>query len=223
MLGLAPSEQHYQRLLRAFPRALADDVAAAAGIMPAGDVHEREFTVWVDGEELVVPGRIYHAEPRPGRVERLAPRARLALRCLYTRHHDGYVRQRNLEQVVSAQEAWVVPYVVQLVGEYVVEIIEVIAAALPQLTVPGSPQRALYGRFAADNPAFIDLTAARVTSYWNEYYRRWNKYYRPGGHHPKRYRSAADYPGRPLIDAVRAAGREHTTAVEGSLHPPRGR
>jgi hypothetical protein len=91
----------------------------------------------------------------------MAPRAQLALRCLYTRHHDGYVRQRNLDQVVSAPEAWVVPYVVQLVGEYVVEIIEVIAAALPQLTVRGSPQRALYGRFAADNPAFIDLTAAR--------------------------------------------------------------
>jgi len=81
------------------------------------------------------------------------------------------VRQRNLEYVVSAPQAWVAPYVVQLVGEYVVEIIEVIAAELPQLTIPGSQQRALYGRFAAENAAFLDLTAARVTSYWNEYYR----------------------------------------------------
>jgi hypothetical protein len=50
-----------------------------------------------------------------------------------------------------------------------------------QLTIPGSQQRALYGRFAAENAAFLDLTAARVTSYWNEYYRG-------------QYRLAADIP-----------------------------
>jgi len=205
VLGLASSEQHYQLFLRAFPRALASDVTAAASVMPAGDVHEGEFAVWVDGEELVLPGRIYHAEPDPGAITKLTPHGQLALRCLYSHHHDGHVRQRNLEQVVTAPDAWVVPYVVQLIGEYVVEIIKVIAAALPQLTVPGSSQRALYGRFAAGNPAFIDLTAARVASYWNAYYRGW-------------YRSPADYPGRPLIDAMRAAGREQTTAAQGSPH-----
>jgi hypothetical protein len=204
--GLALSGQDDQPLMRAFPRALAGDVAAAASVMPAGSIHEDDrFRIWVDGEELAVPERIYHAEPGPGMVESLAPRAQLVLRCLYTRHHEGFVRQRNLERVVSAPDAWVVPYVVRLVGEYIVEIIEVIAAGLPQLTVPGSPQRALYGRFAADNPAFIDLTAARVTSYWDEYYRR-------GGHPKKRYRSVTDYPGRQLIDALQEAGREHTTA-----------
>ena len=76
------------------------------------------------------------------------------------------------------------------------EIIEVIAAALPQLKVPGSPQRALYGRFAAENPAFVELTAARAASYCGAYYQR-------------RYRSVADYPGRVLIDTVTAAGREY--------------
>jgi hypothetical protein len=77
------------------------------------------------------------------------------------------VRQRNLEQVVTSQEAWVVPYVVQLVDESI------------------------------------------VSSYRNEYYRL-------------RYRSATDYPGRALIDALQAAGREHAAAVAGSPHlPPR--
>lgn len=189
------SEQQHQRFLRAFPHVLASDVTAAAGVMPATtNEHNRSFSVWVDDEELLVPYRIYHAEPDPIAVTELAPRAQLVLRCLYTRHHDGHVRQRSLEQVVTALELWVVPYVVQLIGEYVIEIIKVIAAALPELAVPGSPQRALYGRFAADNPAFIDVTAARATSYWNEYYRQ--------------YQSPADYPGRQVIEAVRAAGRE---------------
>ena len=211
MPGLA-IEQHSQRFLRAFPRALASHVTAAASVMPATSHEPRgEFAVWVDIQELVLPRRIYPAEPDPDTATKLAPRAQLVLRCLYTRHHDGIVRQRNPEQVVTALDAWVVPYVVQLIGEYVVEIIKVIAAALPQLAVPGSPQRVLYGRFAADNPAFIDLTAARVASYWNAYYRGWW------------YRSLADYPGQPLIDSVQAAGREHTTAAVGPPHPPPGR
>jgi hypothetical protein len=195
MPGLAISEQQHQHLLRAFPRVLASDVTAAASVIPAtSDEHRREFAVWVDGEELVLPYRIYYAEPDPGAVTKLAPRAQLVLRCLYTRHHDGHTRQRSLEQVVATPDPWIVPYVVQLLGEYVIEIIKVIEASLPELAVPGSPQRTLYGRFAADNPAFINLTAARATSYWNAYYRR--------------YRSPADYPGRQLIEAVRAAGRE---------------
>ena len=202
MPGLAISEQQHQRFLQAFPRVLASDVTAAASVMPAAShEHHRELAVRVDDEELVLPYRIYHAEPDPGAVTTLAPLAQLVLCCLYTRHHDGHTRQHSLEQVVTAADLWVVPYVVQLIGEYVVEIIEAVAAALPELAVPGSPQRALYGRFAADNPAFIDLTAARATSYWNEYHRR--------------YRSQTDYPGRQLIEAVRAAGRERISAVEG--------
>ena len=159
MTDLAISEQHHRRFRRAFPRALASDVTAAASVMSAtNNEHHRTFAVWVDGEELLVPYRIYHAEPDPDAITKLAPRAQLVLRCLYTRHHDGHTRQRSLEQVVIAPDPWVAPYVVQLIGEYVVEIIEVVAAALPELTVPGSLQSALYGRFAADNPAFIDLT-----------------------------------------------------------------
>jgi hypothetical protein len=100
---------------------------------------------------------------------------------------------------LGAPDAWVVPYVIQLVSEYVVQIIEVITAALPRLTVPGSQQRALYGRFVAENAAFIDPTAPRLASYWNAYYRGW-------------YRSLTDYPGQALIDTVQAAGREYSRA-----------
>jgi hypothetical protein len=46
----------------------------------------------------------------------------------------------------------------------------VIAAAVAQLMVLGSPERGLYGRFAADNPAVIELTSARVAGYWDLYY-----------------------------------------------------
>lgn len=52
----------------------------------------------------------------------LAPSARTVLDCLFTKHHDGYVREKYLRAVINAQFAWVPPFVIQLLGEYVVQI-----------------------------------------------------------------------------------------------------
>jgi hypothetical protein len=52
--------------------------------------------------------------------------------CLGARHHDGHVREACLKQLLLQERAWTVPFVVHLCGEYVLEIIEVIGAALPE-------------------------------------------------------------------------------------------
>ena len=59
-----------------------------------------------------------------------------------------------------------VPYVVQLIGEYVIEILRVAEA---NIDIFGRP---IYREFVATNPIFMSLTRARVISYWNEYHRR---------------------------------------------------
>jgi hypothetical protein len=100
------------------------------------------------------------------------------LRCLYTRHHDGFVRQRAVEGLLQAKQPWVVPFVVRLVGEYVLEIVETIAAGL-DLSDAGTRQ--LYGEFVATNPAFMMLTRQRATSYWSVYYRDRFPVLRPTG------------------------------------------
>ncbi len=188
-------------LARGFPRSLAIDVAAAARIIPAtGYAPVGEFTVGVDREQLSIPDRIYNGEPNAEFVTVLAPTARLVLHCFYTRHHDGLVRQRNLQRIIAASNLWVAAYVVRLLGEYVVEIVESIATGLSDLTVPGSDQRAVYGRLITENPKLIDLTAARVASYWNEYYR-------------SRYHRLVDYPGQALVADLRSAGREYAGVV----------
>lgn len=35
---------------------------------------------------------------------------------LYTRHHDGHVRQRHLARIIEVTDSWIVPFVVQLIG-----------------------------------------------------------------------------------------------------------
>jgi hypothetical protein len=162
------------RLASAFPAALHADVAAVLAMMPPADLPPlgRTFGVEVNSEHLAIPYRIYNPEP-PGDdvIAGLSATQKTVLQCLYTRHHDGFVRQRYLQQAIESPHAWVVSFVVQLVGEYVIEIILAIREALSDLDVSDSTQQALYGRFLAENPAFLELTSQRVTSYWNCYYR----------------------------------------------------
>jgi hypothetical protein len=93
--------------------------------------------------------------------------------CLFTRSTNGHERQRALGTILTLNEPWSISFVVALIGEYVIEILDDIAAALPLL------DRALVGQFLQENPAFHRLTQARVVSYWDVYYRfqyRWQDY-----------------------------------------------
>ncbi|MFC4017623.1 hypothetical protein ACFOW4_06660 [Micromonospora sp. GCM10011542] len=155
------------------------------------------FRVLVDGEPVSIPYRIYSDEPSVAAQTALTATQRAVLDCLYTRHHDGRVRQRRLEQVIALIQPWVAPFVVRLVGEYVDDILLVIQRALaPELAVPHSPTAAVYGRFAAENPAFVALTGQQVASYWDCYHRR-------------RYPTLTDYPGYALMAALRATAARH--------------
>jgi hypothetical protein len=97
-------------------------------------------------------------------LDALGGTARTVVACLYTRHSDGYVRERNVRAIISSSADWVPPFVVQLLGEYVVEVHRVI-----EPNVDGLGQS--YVRFVAENPAFMQLTRQRVISYWDCYFR----------------------------------------------------
>ncbi|WP_433288023.1 hypothetical protein [Micromonospora sp. CA-244673] len=180
---------------------MSDDVRQALAVLPpAPHAPASPFRVLVDAEPVVIPYRIYADEPPAGAEAALSAAQRALLDCLYTRHHDGRVRQRRLERVVGLIQPWVAPFVVQLVGEYVDEILLVIRRVLgPELVVPHSPTDAVYGRFVAENPGFVALTGQRVASYWACYHRR-------------RYPTLIDYPGRSLMAALRAAANRHNVS-----------
>jgi hypothetical protein len=122
-----------------------------------------------------------------------------------TRHHDGHVRQKALRTLLDgpcALQPWVVPYVVKLVDEYVVEIVDDVATFLTEVDVEGSPQQRAYGRVLAQNPEMLRLLRARATSYWDCCYRR-------------RHRRLEEYPGHRLALALSRAA-----AFEGAPWPP---
>ena len=157
-----------RRLRTAFPSTLATDVDAVLRLVEIGE-HEPSADdigpVVVSGEVLHIPARIYSPEVGADAFVGLTTLARTALECLFTRHHDGHVREKYLRAVISSQLSWVPPFVIQLLGEYVAEIHLAIRQHIDGL---GGET---YRRFVAENPAFIELTRQRVVSYWNCYYR----------------------------------------------------
>lgn len=148
-----------ERARRAFPISEAEEVGAAiVRIPPAELVNLHAEPAWVVGEQIWLPYRLYNP---PVALDGHDTQQTI-IRCLYTRHHDGHVRQRAVEGLLAAEEPWVVPFVLRLVGEYVIEIIESIAAGVD---LSDAATRERYGEFVAANPAFMTLTHQRATSY----------------------------------------------------------
>src|SRR5262245_9654046 len=112
-------------LAQAFPSSVRTHVEAVWSIIPATALTPSSNDigpVTLNGETLRIPARIYNREPNFLAVARLSKTARQVLACIYTRHHNGYVRQRALERLIESDHPWATPFVVQLLGEYVLEI-----------------------------------------------------------------------------------------------------
>ncbi|CAL9554759.1 hypothetical protein SUDANB108_04539 [Streptomyces sp. enrichment culture] len=185
-------------LVAAFPHQLADDVRVVLAVMPEARLAPASpFSVYVGDEAVALPYRIYQDELPVDVVCSLTVVQQAILHCLYSRHCDGLVRQRHLEHIATSDESWVVPFVVQLVGEYVVEILESIRHGLSDLPSKRSTQRLAYGDFIARNPGFFARTEHRVVSYWACYHR-------------ERFPDFGTYPGGHLLELLRTAASDRT-------------
>ncbi|MGB4774010.1 MAG: hypothetical protein WBP45_02450, partial [Daejeonella sp.] len=93
---------------------------------------------------------------------------RVILNCLYLSNYNGYVRERKLEKLNNRNEYFIMPFAFQVLGEYVVEILEVLETQINENTIQN------YQKFIKENPGYWQKTEKRIVSYWNEFYRRKN-------------------------------------------------
>lgn len=152
----------------AFPAAVREDAIVLASALPQQHFPVHTFPVRV-GEELVrIPYRVHYdvalIDPTSFSTTQIE-----VLNCLLTRHDNGYVREENLREILRRNHQWVPPFVVQLVGEYVIEILATIRDAIHDL------DRDLYRAFLISNPDFFRLTKQRVVSYRACYYAHLDK------------------------------------------------
>ena len=147
----------------AFQRALRVDAQAlcATHVWQPHPAH-LHFVVALADERLAIPERLYFDPSLLGAHGELDARQRAMLWCLGTRHHNGHVREKSLRHLLANLQDWMVPFVVQLIGEYVHEIIALIDAALAPLD---PPMQTAFARFARDNPRYLNTIEQRTISY----------------------------------------------------------
>jgi len=141
------------------------------------------FLVDVDKEKIQIPYRVYLNKPQHEKIKQLNQTQKDILNCIYSRHHNGRIRQKSLENLNNRYSYWITPYRIQLLGEYVYEIIETLSDQLDNSVIDNCK------RFLAENPTIAKRTKDRIVSYYGIYY-RWQ--------HPK----FKDYLGKTIFDQI---------------------
>jgi len=158
-----------------------------------------EIKCQLNGEALKFPYRFYCPEPKQFDSMDLVSVERAMLLCLYTRHHNGRVREKALQQIINSEFRFdfVIPFLIQLIAEYIVQILVIIENNLHEDLLKR------FAIFAVENPIYWEKTQARYVSYWNEYY-RWNAMPR------NEYKTLKKYPGFIIATKVNATIRRMT-------------
>jgi hypothetical protein len=179
-------EEIKDQLSKSFPLSLVRDLCAVLDILPLESTElemSSFFNVQHNGESLEIPYRLYYNEPSLQAEQTLTTTQRTILDCIYTRHHNGYIRQRRLESLADKNLYWTTPFIIQLLGEYILEIIDVLDKK------SRDPDLDNFKKFAIENPSYWQLIECEVISYWNEYYR-------------SRFPKFQDYVGKVVLDRI---------------------
>ena len=167
--------------VQAFPKSCANDVQVVIRLLPlrfSKPVSWGTIDVTFFGESLILPSRLYLNEVKEEKIQTLTDRQRWILYCIYTRHHDGYIREKYVHRLEQEQAKtdWVLLYLIELTGEYVREILERIE---PMLQTWSEEQ---LRTFAAANERYLQRIERRIISYWDLHQRTaypvlWNSDY----------------------------------------------
>ena len=175
-----------ETLKNAFPSELHEEIENIIRKATVDEDYEYEplepFRVYVEGEEIAIPERIYLGQNVSG-LKSLSPLQQEIISCFFTRSYNGYVREEYLKHIITANQPWVVPFVIRLLGEYVIEILQVIYENFKKIDIQ------LYCKFIEENPMFYEITKQRVISYWDCYYR-------------SQYKDKNDYVGFKIIETI---------------------
>jgi len=134
--------EYQERLKKSFPKELHSDLNKILKILPLENnqvklcdgqthkvdnlIHESELNIVFNNEPLIIPYRLYFNEPNPELEKSLSDKQKDILNCIYLRHHNGYLREKRLNLISDSSEKWIIPFIVQLIGEYVYELLPII-------------------------------------------------------------------------------------------------
>lgn len=181
-----------KRLLEAFPPgvALLGTLSQSRLFGSISDAHPlnivdrpgiKSIQIRINGHVVNIPSRVYLEQTNLSQGQLTQTSEDMLAMCLCTRSENGYIRQAALMQILPLNQPWSIPFVVALVGEYVIEILQDIQNNYAMIDTK------ILRKFLVENPQFWILTKARIISYWDCYYRQL-------------YPIRQDYPGFQIIE-----------------------
>jgi len=185
-----------ETLMNSFPASVREEIKAIEGSIDLSAKYQsyQPFEISVEMNALVIPMRIYTNESQLDELRGLSEIQKEIIYCYFSRHCDGFVRARCLKGIIQSNNLFVIPYIVQLLGEYVIEIIEFIYENREQIN---SSNLIAY---INENPRHYEVTRQRVYSYWDCFYRGEYPKYKPRVKFKgKDYR---DYPGIKMVKYI---------------------
>lgn len=194
---------YIEKLSDRFPVYLAKDIKIIENTLDLTSKHKsyEPFEIIFKKKTLSIPTRIYANEDQLGRLKNLSLIQKEMVYCLFSRHHDGLVRERCLKEFVNSNNSFTAPYILQLLGEYVLEVIEVIYKNREKINKDN------LASYISENPDHYEKTRQRVYSYWDCYYRRAYPKYKRG--EVPRVESYLDYPGIKMVKYINAILSNH--------------
>lgn len=160
---------YYLQLQQSFPKDIRQELENVLSILAFNPkkndlISSNFYEVWFNGELLKIPFRLYFEEPNDNKVKKLSSIEKDILHCLFLKHHNGHIREKHLKQLLYSKHTFVIPFSFQLLGEYVIQILDVLDQHVDNNLTN-------YQDFVNHNPTYWLITQSRVASYWNEYYR----------------------------------------------------
>jgi len=116
----------------------------------------------LNNDIIKIPYRIYFNEPQ--KTRNLSDIQNDILYCIYSRHYNGFIRQKNIEKIKDNKNYWITPFFIQLFGEYIYEIMEIFNEYLNM-----NMDNCI--KFINENSEYWRKIENRMISYWNEFYR----------------------------------------------------
>ena len=158
---------------KAFPGELKEYIDNVMAVLPKETVNDvcivtSEQCVEYNLESCIVevPYRMYLLDINEDVYNNLGELEKQILCCMYTRNSDGYIREKYLRKLLAMNfEKWVIPFIVKICDEYVVEMLEIIYKVLKD------KDNSDIKNFCLMNKKQISKSYSRMISYWNEYYR----------------------------------------------------
>ena len=153
----------------AFPKKYEDIIEQFTSKIDFEDSHFNDYTeeYYINNECVQIPYRIYINE-NILEISQIDSTIKRLLLCYFTRHHNGYVRQKCLKQLINSDIIYdyEIPYILRLCGEYVIEILIDAYVGINLFEYES------IRKYVKQNYTSLELMEARMISYWNENYRR---------------------------------------------------